>query len=54
MKTQITSSTTGFIALIPPLAILLITATGNPDLFKKKQQSKNQKIIPLSSIQKKI
>ncbi|MDR6562056.1 MULTISPECIES: hypothetical protein [unclassified Arcicella] len=40
MKATITSFSTRFIGLIPPLVILLITVISNPDLFKKKQQNK--------------
>lgn len=40
MKATITSFSTRFLGLIPPLVILLITVISNPDLFKKKQQNK--------------
>ena len=40
MKATLTSFSTRFIGLIPPLVILLITVISNPDLFKKKQQNK--------------
>ncbi|MEA5138685.1 hypothetical protein [Arcicella rigui] len=39
MKTRITSFSTRFIGLFPIVVIVLITALGNPDLFKKKQQN---------------
>ncbi|WP_159102647.1 hypothetical protein [Flectobacillus major] len=49
MKTTITSFATRFIWLIPPFTILLITAIGNPNLFKEKQK-KNKKIYLSSQV----